>query len=92
MQDLQERLSTNMAQVCAQIPPGTRMLFVHGGRDKSVPVHNAQQYAAVLPQARSRSWKKLGIYLMQTKIGRCCLSTVCSFVSCMQPSPCKNRP
>lgn len=86
MQDLQERLSTDMAQVCAQIAPGIRMLFLHGGRDTSVPVRNAQQYAAVLPQSQLEILDEAGHLFDANEHRQTLLSTVCSFVCSMRPS------
>ena len=80
MQDLRERLKTNMADTCARIPEVVRMLFVHGGQDVSVPVHNAQQYATSLPHSQVRILDKAGHNFDRDKDRQWLLSNICSFI------------
>ena len=49
MQDLQERIDTNMQEACSKIGPRTIVLTVHGTADDSVPVSNASLYHKALP-------------------------------------------
>ena len=52
VQDLQERVSTNMTEACAKVGPRTLVLTVHGTEDESVPVSNAGLYHNALAGSR----------------------------------------
>ena len=45
MQDLNERVNTDMAKACSQIGNRVKVLTVHGKDDGTVPVKNGELYA-----------------------------------------------
>lgn len=51
LQDLQERLSTDVAGAAAAIRV-SRMLIVHGDADQVIPVEDGRSFAAVIPGSR----------------------------------------
>ena len=52
VQDLQERVNTDMASACSEIGSRVKVLIVHGTDDDTVPVKNGELYAQHLPDSQ----------------------------------------
>lgn len=49
MQDFDERVTIDMAEICSQIDPKTMILTVHGDKDATIPIADAHSFAERLP-------------------------------------------
>ena len=52
LQDLNDRMTIDMAEICSQISPDIRILNVHGSHDATIPVEDARSFAKNIPDSR----------------------------------------
>lgn len=49
LQDLNDRMTIDMAEICSRISPELKILTIHGKEDETIPVADAQSFADRLP-------------------------------------------
>ena len=49
VQDFDERMTIDMAEVCSRINPQTTVLTVHGDEDATIPIADAYSFSERLP-------------------------------------------